>query len=53
MKRLCVFYYKGHLWIGKNNVEWIVCKKCQQSLRRGTTLWDQLCGDRKKVEKSA
>lgn len=31
MKRLCVFYYKAPLWLGKP-VEWIVCKECQKKL---------------------
>ena len=34
MKRLCVFYYKAHEWLGCN-VEWIVCKECQKKLRCG------------------
>ena len=31
MKRLCIFYYKAHLWRGKP-VTWIICKECKKKL---------------------
>ena len=34
MKRLCVFYYRAHEWLGKR-VQWIVCRECQRRLQRG------------------
>ena len=37
MKRLCVFYYKAHEWLGKP-VNWIICKECQRELAKGVPL---------------
>ena len=34
MKRLCVFYRLARLW-QSHEIEWIVCKACQQKIRRG------------------
>jgi hypothetical protein len=38
MKRLCVFYCRPKQWLGKKNIEWIVCKECQRELQRGHKL---------------
>ena len=38
MKRLCVFYCRPKEWLGKSNVEWIVCKECQRQLQKGQKL---------------
>jgi hypothetical protein len=37
VKRLCVFYYKAHEWLGKP-VNWIICKECQSELAKGIPL---------------